>query len=412
MTYTFHLRDDVTFHDGTKMDAEAVRYSFQRSIDIADAPSYMVASIASMKVIDPTTLEITLKQPEDGFLDYFASPYGPKVVSPTLMEANKGEDNGQTYLQTHDAGTGPYTLAKIEDNVGYTIQAFAGYWGDKAYYQTVNYKIIPDTTSQLLQFEQGDIDLLSIGVGTNDLKRLAGDDKYQIDYRPATAKGYLMMNPNKGLTKDQDFRLALAKSLDRKSLVASVFGDLATVSTGFYPPGALAEGGAPDPDRYDATAMPELLKAHPEYKGQAITLAHGAAAIDRQLAETVQIQLQAVGIEVTLKELTGTQAFDYVGKPLDAPELFLGSGTVDTAAPASFPQTYLLTKAPVNWLGMSVPEADADIDQGAAAHRRGRPHGAVRVSGQGVAGLGPSRDAVRPAVVHALPQGQDQHVPV
>ncbi len=365
--YTFHLRDDVTFHDGTKLDAEAVRYSFQRSIDIADAPSYMLKSVDSMKVIDPTTLEITLKQPEDGFLDYFTSPYGPKIVSPTLMEANKGEDNGQTFLQTHDAGSGPYVLAKIAENVGYTLTAFPDYWGDPPYYETVNYKIVPDVTSQLLQFEQGDVDILTSAVGTNDLQRLSSDDKYKIDYRPGTAKGYLMMNPNKGLTKNEDFRLAVAASIDRNSIVQSVFGKLASVSASFYPPGAMPAGKAPDPDRYDPDAMKKLLAAHPEYKGQSITMAHGSGADDRQFAETLQVQFKAAGIDVTLKELTGTQAFDYVGKPLDAPELFLSTGIVDTAAPASWAQTYLLKDSPVNWLSIDVPAADAAVTKALAS---------------------------------------------
>jgi hypothetical protein len=85
LTYTFHLRTGVTFHDGTPLDAQAVKTSFQRRLDVGAAPAYMVQPIASMQTPDSSTFLVRLKHPVAPFLYYMASSWGPKIISPKAL---------------------------------------------------------------------------------------------------------------------------------------------------------------------------------------------------------------------------------------------------------------------------------------------------------------------------------------
>ena len=85
LTYTFALRPGVTFADGTPFNSAAAKASFQRRIDMAAGPSYMLAELKDMQTPDPLTFVVTLKKPVAPFLDYLASPYGPLMTSPTAV---------------------------------------------------------------------------------------------------------------------------------------------------------------------------------------------------------------------------------------------------------------------------------------------------------------------------------------
>ena len=82
----------------------------------------------------PTTYTavITLNAAELGVPDYLASPFGPKMESPDGLKANAGSDDAQTYLSTHDLGTGPYELTTAQTGAKYELTQFDGYWGPKS----------------------------------------------------------------------------------------------------------------------------------------------------------------------------------------------------------------------------------------------------------------------------------------
>jgi peptide/nickel transport system substrate-binding protein len=111
LTYTFTLRPGVKFADGTPFDSAAAKASFQRRIDMAAGPSYMLADLKDMQTPDPLNFVVTLKKPVAPFLDYLASPYGPLMTSPTAVTQHaSGGDHATGWLASHTAGTGPYEL--------------------------------------------------------------------------------------------------------------------------------------------------------------------------------------------------------------------------------------------------------------------------------------------------------------
>src|SRR4051794_25805504 len=86
--FTLTLRKGVRFHDGTAFTAAAVKPSFDRRLAVNQGPAYMVADVASVTAKGEYTVTIKLKEGDAGFLDYLASPYGPRMMSPALLKAH------------------------------------------------------------------------------------------------------------------------------------------------------------------------------------------------------------------------------------------------------------------------------------------------------------------------------------
>ena len=124
--FTFHLREGVTFHDGTPFTSAAVKVAFDRRIAVEGGAAYMVEGVADVATPDDLTAVVTLSAPYSAFLDYLASPFGPKMESPTALAANAGSDHAQTYLQTHDVGTGPYTIGESQPGTSWTLKQYDG----------------------------------------------------------------------------------------------------------------------------------------------------------------------------------------------------------------------------------------------------------------------------------------------
>jgi len=158
LTYTFHLRPGVRFHDGSPFTAASVIASFKRRLNVGQAPAYMVKPIASMTTPTPLTLVVKLKEPVDPFLDYLASSWGPKMIGPEALVTHAGKDFGQSWLQTHDDGTGPYQLTEFARGRQYVLTRYENWWGTKPFFQKVLLKITPDIGTQQLELENGSVD--------------------------------------------------------------------------------------------------------------------------------------------------------------------------------------------------------------------------------------------------------------
>ena len=180
LTYTFKLVLDVTFHDGSPADAAARIKSFERRAAINEGPAYMVTGIAKSEAPDPTTLVVTLKEPNNAFLHYAACPWQMFAVSPSAVETNAaGGDLAQEWLKTHDAGTGPYVMKEFVPGSHYTLEAFEGYWGEEPYFKTVRIEIVPEIATQKLQLDQGAFDLVAKGFAIPDVLTYKQNSKFK-----------------------------------------------------------------------------------------------------------------------------------------------------------------------------------------------------------------------------------------
>jgi peptide/nickel transport system substrate-binding protein len=357
LTYTFHLRTGVKFHDGTPFDAQAVKTAFQRRLDVGAAPAYMVQPIASMQTPDATTFVVRLKHPVAPFLHYLASSWGPKMISPKALTDHAGKDHAQTWLNEHAVGTGPFQLTTFKRGERYELTRFDGYWGQKAHLDKVEIRIIPDIGTQRLQLQSGDLDAILHSFPQAELESAKSNPDLQVRDFSAFLNNILYLNTNKKPLSDPALRKTLAGALNRDSLVKEVYGPYATPSTSTYPSGLLDPALAP-------VAYPPSETKAPAGTGK-LTFAYTAddSGVHRRLAELIQQRLNAAGFSVTIKEVQLPQVFDYVKDLQAAPDMVMQTNTPDGAHPDMWARIEWYSTGGLNYLGYKSSQADRLLDK-------------------------------------------------
>ena len=388
-TWTFQLRPDVKFSDGTPFDAEAARFSIERRRAVNAGPAYMVAPIVKTSAPDPLTLVIELKTPINPFEHWLASPYGLKMVNPEVVKANEaGDPEAQDYLADNCAGTGPYDLTDAEPGQRYELTANENYWGEEPDFTTVELPVIPNFSTQALQ--------LRGGRARHDDPRPDEGRRRIVRDRRQTSKSSGSRGSRRSICgSTRTGRTSRTRTSAGRSGWRSTARRWSSRSTarrrGLQP--TVRAGDAPPGHDYELEYDPEeatsLMEGVPEDE-RAITLQFTSDdATNQQIAGLMAQQLNAVGFQVDQRGLPETEVFNFTEAPDDRkPDMIVLPQNPDDASPSSFPQ--------LQWLSTGAffppidPAADkvfyravenADDEEATRALRRGgRPvSGARRV---------------------------------
>jgi len=357
-TFTFALKDGLTFADGTALDSEALKASFERRSAVEQGPSYMVAGVDSYETPDPQTFIVHLKKPDVAFLHYLASAWGPKAVNPGVLDDN-ADDLAQKFLETHSAGSGPYVIDKFTRGTGYTLTANENYWGDKPQFSTVEIAITPDVSSQILALERGDLDLIAHGFPLTNLPSVQGNKDLAVDQFPSLGTTSLFLNQNKESLADVGTREALMRALDIPSLVADVYGKTAEVPTNAYPDSLLDPSlAAVDYSTGDSSAL----------SGQGINLdivyTPDSSGVQRRLADLIRQRLATVGVQATPRQAQLAEVFGYRDDVANAADIYVSTPAPDGAHPDTWGRIVWYTEGPLNFFNYSNPKVDAALDRG------------------------------------------------
>jgi len=180
LTYTFPLREGVTFSDGTDLTAEDVKYSWDRVVEMAlpEGQSELFNNVAETAVVDDLTFEVTLSEVDAAFLQFLAAHPAASVVSQDAVEANGGVVAGQPneHMAQNPEGSGPYTLASWERGDRMTFDINADYWGEPAHLP-VRWELIVDSPAAGLQARDYDI----IDISPTDVPSVEGIEHAVID---------------------------------------------------------------------------------------------------------------------------------------------------------------------------------------------------------------------------------------
>lgn len=361
MTYTFKLRPNVKFHDGTAFDSAAAKASFRRRLDVASAPAYMLADVTDMLTPDPLTFVVQLKTPVAPFLHFMASSWGPKMMSPTALAAHAGTDFGQEYLKTHDIGSGPFTLASFERGQRYTLARFAGWWGTAPYFKDVQIDIVPDTGTQRLRLEKGDLDVILHSFPVSELSGLQSNKNLSVKTFTSFLQSYLYLNTTKGAFAKPEVRKAAAEALDAAAIVKDVYGDYGAKADSMYPGTLVKSGDAPFKVAPDASAAKAAVTAA---GGAKIDFAFTSdeSGIQRRLGEIIQQKLEAAGFQVTVRQVELPMVYDWATNPAGGADLLLMTNTPDGGHPDTWARIVWQSKGGLNFLGYNNPAVDSGLD--------------------------------------------------
>jgi peptide/nickel transport system substrate-binding protein len=359
--YTFTLREDVTFHDGERFTSAAVKPSFDRRLAVDKGPAYMVSGVKSVQTDGDYKVSITLDAPNSAFLDYLASPFGPKMISPKALDEHS-TNNGTDWFNAHDAGTGPYEYDTFNDGQSYALKAYDGYWGDKPGYQAVEFTVFSNLATVQLQIEQGQTDGI---IGYSDkttfeqIKKAGKANTYVFD---SMQTPILFLNPQSPSFAEQNVRKQLLSGIDFDSLVNKSVGELGTVSEGVFPASLLNSPDNEQGEAYNADALKELASG--ALAGKTLTIAYPSSGSDaKNLCDNIAAQLNAAG--VTAKSVGYGQGTYYsvLDKGAEAPDLTVFTGFPDAAHPDCWGRVFYIPDGGLDLFGAQADGVQELLDQ-------------------------------------------------
>jgi peptide/nickel transport system substrate-binding protein len=162
ITYTFPIREGVTFHDGSALTADDVKFSWDRvlTMDLPESSASLLAdTVEETRVVDESTFEVTLQQPNAAFLNSVVTQAVASIVASETVEANGGVTPGEPneFMATNPVGTGPYRFVAWNRGENMLFEAYEDYWGEPAALD-LRIEIVPDPDVRVLGLRAGDYD--------------------------------------------------------------------------------------------------------------------------------------------------------------------------------------------------------------------------------------------------------------
>ncbi|MCS7221459.1 MAG: ABC transporter substrate-binding protein [Anaerolineae bacterium] len=274
--WIFHLTNKAVFHDGTPVTAEAVKYSYGRTLRFQRQRSNLLLGLLEEKnieVVDDYTVRMVLNEPYGDFPRLLAYQeqwiMNPKVVK----DHEVGGDEGEKWLIEHEAGSGPFVIKEWQIGDHYSLEAVPDYWQGwpgRGRLAGFTWRIIRDTPQRRIALLAGEVDFADT-IGTEDVELINNTPGYVCEVNYGTLAGYFKLNNQKGPTADVNFRRFLAYAFDYEGYIKSL-GGLGKLLVGPIPDGiAYHDPNVQPVYRYDLEKAREALNQTP-YKDGGIEL--------------------------------------------------------------------------------------------------------------------------------------------
>ena len=221
LTWTFKLQEGVTFHDGEEFSADDVVYSYERIIDEELSNAYRFESVKSVRAVDDTTVEITVKRPTPNLLALIGGFKGMAIVSEQNV---KSGDIGSSPV-----GTGPFMLDEYTSGDSITLTANEDYWGGAPELSSVQYTFVSEPTVALANLQSGEVQWTD-NLPPQQVESLESDDTVEVGIVPSNDYWYFATNQARTPFDDPRVRQALAYGIDRETITEAAKFGLATVN--------------------------------------------------------------------------------------------------------------------------------------------------------------------------------------
>lgn len=352
LTYTFTLRDGVTFHDGTAFTSAAVQKSFERRTQVDAGPAYMVGDVVSVETPDDLTAVITLSAPNQAFLDYLASPFGVKMISPTVLDEQAGDDFAQTYLTSHDAGTGPYELTGVQTGERYELTAYDGYWGDAPELTDIELQVAENASAAQLQLERGEIDAILGNLNKTSFESFADSEEVSTSTFANFTTQMIYVNPASAWLSSVEARQSLFAGIDKESIIDEAMGSLEVPTDQLFPQGMVDAGIDEQGISYDSAAWSAL--GAPASGTVRIAYA-GSSADGKAVAEELGSRLSTAGIPAEAVAYSAGTIYGIADEGADGPDLAVFSVFPDAGHPDAWASIIYTPAGGLDLFGAEVP---------------------------------------------------------
>lgn len=308
LTYTFHLQTGVKFQDGTDFDAGDVKFSLDRARapDSTNAQKALFADIASVDVVDPATVKVTLSKPNGSFL--FNMAWGDAVIVAPESVATEA---------TKPVGTGPFKFVNWVKGDHVELAKFDGYWGTAPKLDKVTFKFIADPSATFAAMMAGDVDAFPLYPAPETLEQFKADPRFQVIVGSTEGETILAMNNAKKPFNDIKVREAVAHAINRQEIIdGAMFGYGTPIGTHFAPHNP-AYVDLTSLSNYDPEKSKALLKEAGYPDGFTVSLKLPPPSYARRGGEIIAAQLAKVGIKAEITNVEWAQWLEQVFKGKD-----------------------------------------------------------------------------------------------
>lgn len=300
LEYTVGIRDDVTFHNGEKMTAEDVAFTFSLCLEKNKTHSgTMLINMQSCEVVDDTHVKFTLKAPFAAFLNTLTTRAG------NIISKKYYEEVGTEGYNEHPIGTGAYKYVSRVSGQEVILEAYEGYRDGEAPIKNVVIRPISNVSTQFISLKSGDVDVIN-GADTASCMQIEADSIATWTSAVAGAMDVMRLNTrpacNSALKDDTNLRLAIASAINKEEILygaAANNGDILDCdSLSWYT-------GQPDPGTY--TTVPYDVKKAKEYlAASSFDTSKNLKAVvqsgtrEEKIMQIIQGQLYEIGLNIDI----------------------------------------------------------------------------------------------------------------
>ncbi len=303
--FTFTLRDDAVFSDGSPVTADDVVFSVERLLRLNQGPSYLFGDVLgddAVAAVDDRTVRFTLNKT---FSPFLATVPSIMIVNAETVQANEGGDDGQTFLASNVAGAGPYVLESWERGSRMVIKANENYyqgWTEEAV-DEVRMLVTNDEATVRSLAASGELTMTSQYQASETYEALEEMDRFRVVAEDTAVAFYYKINTQVAPTDDVHIRRAIACATDYETIREVILpgGELKTPLAPLFADFHWDE--APTPVYDLDCAREEIAKSR--YAGQGpIPIVHAyvaGTAFEEEIALLFQATMESLGFDVTLQ---------------------------------------------------------------------------------------------------------------
>ncbi len=297
LTYIFHIRRGVRFHDGRALTSRDVKWTFDSLLQ-AKIRSTRAAAYRYVDHIDATddyTVVFHLKEPFSTLLWNLSDGAMGIVPNGTLTE-----------MTTHPIGSGPFRFVSAQQDKEVIVERNDDYWGSKARVPRIRFLVVPDPTTRALELRKGSADIVSNALTSDTVLALEKDPHLVVEHGPGTILAYLAFNLRDPILRDVRVRQALAYAIDRRPMIQYLWRDFARPADSILPPQSWAYDSDVPKYRFDPEKARQILDAagYAAVNGVRFHLTMKTSTTEestRLMVAVLQQQLRDVGIALDIR---------------------------------------------------------------------------------------------------------------
>jgi ABC-type dipeptide/oligopeptide/nickel transport system permease component/ABC-type transport system substrate-binding protein len=303
LTYIFHLKSGVRFHDGSEFDAAAAKFSLDRILapGSTNPQRARLRAIRAVEVADPLTLRVLLNRRSGGLLQSLA--FGSAVMVSRASAPHNA---------LRPIGTGPFRFLRWRRGDSITLERNPGYQGQPALLSQVTFKFITDPTAAFAALMAGDVDAFANYPAPESFSQFAHDRRFQVFNGTTEMETVLGLNERVAPLNNVLVRRAISYALDRHAIIDGAMFGYGTPIGSHFPPHNPAYVDLTGMYPHDTLKAKELLTQAGYPSGFSLTLKLPPPSYARRSGEIVAAQLAQIGIHVNIENLEWAQWLDQV----------------------------------------------------------------------------------------------------